>query len=163
MYNISNTFNLIKTYNLTESYDFYKQYHQNDTNIIIHIFCIPLIAWSLSVFLSKLVLFKIFNINIKANFFMLSLYHLFYSNYDEKYFIPMGIYLFLIYITSEMFIKLTKNYYYYAFIIHLFSWILQFIGHGFFEGNRPALTDSLGQALIAAPLFSYLDFKKTFL
>ncbi len=32
-----------------------------------------------------------------------------------------------------------------ALVIHVFGWILQFIGHGVFEGRAPALLDSLDQ------------------
>ena len=43
---------------------------------------------------------------------------------------------------------------------NIFSWIMQFIGHGIFEGNRPALMDSIKQAFLMAPLFSYYEFKE---
>ena len=146
-------------FNVSESYNFYKNYHQNHINVLIHIFCIPMIAWSISVFLSQINLFKFMNLNINANFVLLNLYLFLYTSLDNIYFQPMGIYLFLIWFTSELFVKTVKNYYFYAFLIHIFSWTLQFIGHGFFEGNRPALTDSISQAFIAAPLFSYIDLK----
>ena len=44
-----------------------------------------------------------------------------------------------------------------ALAIHVTAWILQFIGHGVFEGRAPALLDSLDQALITAPLFVLLE------
>lgn len=37
--------------------------------------------------------------------------------------------------------------------INAASWILQFIGHGKFEGRAPALLDNLVQALFLAPFF----------
>lgn len=37
------------------------------------------------------------------------------------------------------------------------SWILQFIGHGKFEGRKPALLDNLVQALFLAPLFVWYE------
>ena len=40
---------------------------------------------------------------------------------------------------------------------HLLMWIVQFIGHGMFEGRAPALIDSWDQALITAPLFVVLE------
>lgn len=99
------------------------------------------------------------NLNIKANFVLVNMYLMLYTSLNQNYFQPMGIYLFLIWITSELFVKTVKNYYFYAGLIHILSWTLQFIGHGVFEGNRPALMDSISQAFIAAPLFSYLDLK----
>lgn len=40
---------------------------------------------------------------------------------------------------------------------HIASWILQFIGHGKFEGRAPALLDNLFQAIFLAPLFVWLE------
>jgi len=40
---------------------------------------------------------------------------------------------------------------------HVFCWIVQFIGHGVFEGRAPALLDSWDQAFITAPLFVLLE------
>ena len=44
-----------------------------------------------------------------------------------------------------------------ALAIHVTAWVLQFAGHGVFEGRAPALLDSLDQALITAPLFVLLE------
>lgn len=37
------------------------------------------------------------------------------------------------------------------------SWILQFVGHGKYEGRKPALLDNLVQALFLAPLFVWYE------
>ncbi|KAJ3228758.1 hypothetical protein HDU78_009582 [Chytriomyces hyalinus] len=37
--------------------------------------------------------------------------------------------------------------------LHVFSWIVQFVGHGVFEGRAPALLDNLLQALVLAFFF----------
>ncbi|KAG7377521.1 hypothetical protein PHYPSEUDO_011514 [Phytophthora pseudosyringae] len=44
-----------------------------------------------------------------------------------------------------------------ALTVHAAAWILQFIGHGVFERRKPALFDSLDQALITAPMFVLLE------
>ena len=44
-----------------------------------------------------------------------------------------------------------------ALAVHLVGWIIQFIGHGVFEGRAPALLDSLDQALITGPMFVLLE------
>lgn len=44
-----------------------------------------------------------------------------------------------------------------AAAVHVISWILQFIGHGKFEGRKPALVDNLVQALFLAPLFVWYE------
>lgn len=45
----------------------------------------------------------------------------------------------------------------YGLAAHVGSWILQFIGHGIYEGRAPALTDNIVQALFLAPLFVWLE------
>ncbi|KAF2703467.1 DUF962-domain-containing protein [Pleomassaria siparia CBS 279.74] len=44
-----------------------------------------------------------------------------------------------------------------AISVHVVSWIAQFIGHGKFEGRKPALLDNLVQALFLAPLFVWYE------
>lgn len=41
--------------------------------------------------------------------------------------------------------------------VHIISWILQFVGHGKYEGRKPALLDNLVQALFLAPLFVWYE------
>ena len=50
---------------------------------------------------------------------------------------------------------MTANYY--ALAAHIGSWIAQFVGHGKFEGRKPALVDNLFQAFFLAPLFVWLE------
>ena len=45
------------------------------------------------------------------------------------------------------------NAFYVAFGIHILAWAAQFIGHGVFEGRKPALIDNLLQSLVLAPFF----------
>ena len=56
---------------------------------------------------------------------------------------------------------LTSNYgataNYWAFGIHISSWLAQFVGHGVFEGRAPALLDNLIQAIFLAPFFVWLE------
>ena len=40
--------------------------------------------------------------------------------------------------------------------IHILSWVMQFMGHGVFEGRKPALLDNLLQSIVMAPLFVWL-------
>ena len=44
-----------------------------------------------------------------------------------------------------------------ALAVHIVCWLLQFVGHGAFEGRAPALLDNLMQALFLAPLFVWLE------
>lgn len=45
-----------------------------------------------------------------------------------------------------------------AIVVHVVCWLLQFLGHGVFEGRAPALLDNLVQAIFLAPLFVWLEF-----
>ena len=44
-----------------------------------------------------------------------------------------------------------------SIVIFIFAWIIQFIGHGKYEGRAPALFDNLFQAFVLAPLFVWLE------
>jgi uncharacterized membrane protein YGL010W len=46
---------------------------------------------------------------------------------------------------------------YAAIGIHIVSWLVQFVGHGVFEGRAPALLDNLVQAIFLAPFFVWLE------
>lgn len=50
---------------------------------------------------------------------------------------------------------MTANYW--ALGAHVASWVAQFIGHGKFEGRKPALLDNIFQAFFLAPLFVWLE------
>ena len=169
------------TFEKIESYQFYKKYHKNKINKIIHIFCIPLIVWSFSVLLHSIIFtfstnilvssgdivnpfnyLKIIDINVNLSYILLSLYLLAYTVIDNSFFRPMLIFLSFIWISSYYFLYRVTSPYLYAIIINIVSWIFQFIGHGVFEGNRPALVDSVIQSFLMAPLFSYLEFKEVF-
>ncbi|BFZ57008.1 hypothetical protein PYCC9005_004058 [Savitreella phatthalungensis] len=55
---------------------------------------------------------------------------------------------------------LTKTYAhanYYASIVHVVSWVMQFYGHGKHEGRKPALFDNLFQSFFLAPFFVWLE------
>lgn len=41
--------------------------------------------------------------------------------------------------------------------VEIVAWILQFIGHGIFEGRAPALLDNLLQSLVLAPFFVFME------
>ena len=46
---------------------------------------------------------------------------------------------------------------YLAVALQICSWIAQFIGHGVYEGNAPALLDNVAQALLLAPFFVWME------
>ena len=44
-----------------------------------------------------------------------------------------------------------------ALALHVVAWVMQFVGHGVFEGRAPALLDNLFDALVMAPLFVFIE------
>lgn len=45
-----------------------------------------------------------------------------------------------------------------AIVLHIFSWIMQVVAHGLYEGRAPALTENLVQSIALAPFFVFLEF-----
>lgn len=45
----------------------------------------------------------------------------------------------------------------YGGAVHIVSWIMQFVGHGVYEGRKPALLDNIFQAFYLAPFFVFLE------
>ncbi|RFU25843.1 hypothetical protein B7463_g10496, partial [Scytalidium lignicola] len=41
--------------------------------------------------------------------------------------------------------------------LQIVSWLIQFVGHGVFEGRAPALLDNLVQAFVLAPFFVFME------
>lgn len=142
--------------------DFYKSYHTHWLNKMIHSVCIPLIVFTtinyLSIICQKYKLNHHYNLQtIITTAFCLNYFH----NYNITAGVVMTMYIscftFLSTLITELLVteykNLLKSYLLYNTIVFVVAWILQFIGHAI-EGSRPALTDSLSQAVFQAPLFS---------
>ena len=152
------------------TYNFYKQYHQHPTNKAIHFICIPMIIFSIFNYLSiikpnlKLVNDYYINkfLNNHLTYITLStFYFIYYTLYMNSIIaFVMSVYFFYLYLFSFIFVHSNKNWIIDTTYIFIFSWVLQFIGH-YIEGSRPALTDSLSQAFLEAPVFS-LDYLSLF-
>ena len=138
------------------SYLFYQQYHSNRVNKIIHIFCIPMISWSMCVLLppDQALLLTIFYIGIYGYLFTTHL-----SNLETRTFFMLTAYLLTIWASAVAFRVLVVDSNMIAWMVFAFSWIMQFVGHWVFEGNRPALLDSIHQSFLMAPMFSYFELE----
>jgi 2-hydroxy fatty acid dioxygenase len=149
--------------NCITPYQFYSEYHQNPINKFIHFITIPLIVIStlslVSTFQFKLssVLCNFKQIEFKGDILLTIFYIFYYFTWHAPVNIIMFVYcLSMLYISRRN--KQLNDYRISTdFIIFIIAWILQFAGHFFFEGNRPALFDSLSQAFLTAPVFS-LDY-----
>ena len=126
----------------------YKRYHNNKTNILIHKLCIPLL---LVTFYST--------IPYKISFLINSFYSINFLLFDvfsskSKYSVLYLQVLYLIHILFKKKLSKQKN-----VSLHGIAWLLQIIGHRYFEGNSPALVDNLYESLLFGP---YLIFLETF-
>ena len=124
----------------------YRTFHTNQTNIHIHQICVPLLVVSASAILP---IYTSIALNIG--------YSLIYLLFDigTKRSIMSVCYikcLFIIHVLFRMFLSTNQN-----IIIHIISWGLQIFGHRWFEGNNPALLDSLLDSLVFAPYFTFLE------
>ena len=145
---------------MNEDYNFYKAYHTHPVNKAIHLFCIPLIIFCLFnyIFYISQRYLRYYNIGTVHIFCSLLLFYtIYYSIYMNIYVACwMFVYFCNIYCFSNIFIILNKKWLKYTHYLFVFAWVMQFVGH-YIEGNRPALTDSLSQALLGAPVFSLYD------
>jgi len=161
-------------FSLEDQFAFYGQYHSNKTNIAIHICCVPLIFWSalsmanaipgsLEIPLTKSspdFLRLIFENSIKVNFSMLvglayTLYFIALEPIAGLLYSPI---LLTLTVSAAKFYNSDPNTHFnIALGLHVFSWIMQFIGHGKFEGRKPALLDSLFQSVVLAVFFVWCE------
>ncbi|CBY24741.1 unnamed protein product [Oikopleura dioica] len=142
---------------IIDFYSGYGAYHHNIVNKWIHIICIPLILYS---FCGMADYYKVeisgFEVNIALLIF--SFVYIYY----------MMLHMFAGFITAS--VSIIVHFYYvlpliqqgdeatfsHLLAVHIFGWIAQFIGHGVFEGRKPALMDNLLQ-VFSAPLFVTME------
>ncbi|KAL3465290.1 hypothetical protein BJX64DRAFT_252816 [Aspergillus heterothallicus] len=151
--------------NLEKQLLFYGAYHNNPVNVAIHITCVPILFFTgIAMASNSPALFQLPEVlqfeNLPANIgtiaaFMYATFYILLEPVAGAIAAPLivgaaalGNYLLASY-------GVTANYWFAG--IHVVSWILQFIGHGAFEGRAPALLDNLVQALVLAPLFVWME------
>ncbi|ODV77282.1 DUF962-domain-containing protein [Suhomyces tanzawaensis NRRL Y-17324] len=136
---------------------FYKSYHFNRVNVIIHTICIPIILTTIVTALTTI------NISDQHPFLNVGTaftvaYGIYYTLLDT----PVGLPVFsgLVYINyaiKEHYLSLDalqkSQFVKSALTLHVLAWLAQFYGHGVHEKRAPALLDNLLQALVLAPFF----------
>ncbi|GMH75208.1 hypothetical protein TL16_g06685 [Triparma laevis f. inornata] len=156
---------------------FYGSYHQDPINQAIHFVFIPIIWWSICVWMCYVKPFRV-DINVAGHqisygTFMLIIYCAYYVTLDRFTGGLFSLVLCLFYlqassaVAAEQKLKSAKGkgkkqtstpLWKIAFVIHAIAWFMQIVpGHKYAEGVKPALVDSLGQALGVAPLFAFLE------
>ena len=143
-----------------EIYRFYKMYHQDPVNRVIHVFCIPGISWSLCSLLPplySLLLIAFYD----ATYLYLFVTHL--SHLEMATFLRLSFFLLGIWGSGSLFHVIVPYHEIMAWATFTLCWIMQFVGHALFEGNRPALLDSMHQSFLMAPLFAYFEIEDLFI
>ena len=133
-------------------------------NKLVHILCIPMLVWTTTVFLSYIPTYTINYENVEFNLTAAGITAFMYVNYYLYLDFRLGILsIFLFYLnvtTASNFVENNDLQYSVSvsLLIHLASWTLQILSHKYFEGNKPALLDSITQSFSIAPLFTLLEF-----
>ena len=156
---------------------FYELYHSNPWNQAIHFIFVPTIVWTLSIWFVHAELLPIsislpftprHRINHGTIWLFLAAY--FYLSIDPlagTLYLPC---MYFFFYGSAVWLRKkdqhlckskswsgTGNLLKWSAFLHVASWALQIFGHVYFESGRPALLDSLGQALTIAPLFAFYE------
>eukprot|EP01104_Vermistella_antarctica_P001309 TRINITY_DN11364_c0_g1_i1.p1 TRINITY_DN11364_c0_g1~~TRINITY_DN11364_c0_g1_i1.p1 ORF type:complete len:208 (+),score=41.26 TRINITY_DN11364_c0_g1_i1:23-625(+) len=155
---------------LAEQLSFYAAYHSDSTNKAIHIIFVPVILWTafaMSAYVGPLAemppqIVSLFPVSAQASvvfnipFVAAVLYCVYYTYLD---FIAGGIFsLFIVFSwMSATHMANTTDYFYIFLAVHVVGWVFQFIGHGVFEGKRPALVDNIFQSFAQAPMFVWFE------
>eukprot|EP00756_Hemistasia_phaeocysticola_P000563 Hpha_TRINITY_DN10403_c0_g1::TRINITY_DN10403_c0_g1_i1::g.193356::m.193356 len=141
-------------FDIRKSFPFYAAYHREWRNVLIHVACVPAIATTTLYFLS----------HVKVPLGSLgkvSFADILITAYGGSFLfmepIAGTLYLPALYGMRELGTKTLAGHRELAILINVVSWIAQFIGHGLFEGRKPALMDSFGQSVHAAVFFVWLE------
>ncbi|KAG6832878.1 hypothetical protein H0H92_004762 [Tricholoma furcatifolium] len=159
----SSIYTLFILYQLT----FYGAYHSNKTNVLIHIVFVPVLLWTFQVMASELPVpsfvpevhhrfndYLCFDLNISA--IHAALYFVYYLVLEPTAAILYAPQLALSLLTATAYSK-GAGHVSTAVIVHVVSWIAQFLGHGLAEKRAPALLDNLIGAVVLAPFFVHLE------
>lgn len=130
---------------LVKNLQFYKDYHSNPVNVLIHLFFVPTILFSS---------FGIcLNFSVKFGVLVEAVFIAVYFYLDSV--LAVGISVIIAAGSSFLYsLHLSNRIYWSGFFL---GWAVQFIGHYKFEGKSPAIFTSLFQSLVLAPLFVYVE------
>lgn len=136
---------------LRKSFVFYGSYHHNKVNQWIHLLGVP------SIFTTALALahpLKVYG-NVSLSDVVAVVYALSFIKMEPTagllYAPVIGA---MHYIATTILVHDVKL----SLLIHSVAWVSQFVGHGVFEGRKPALFDNLAQSFHAAVFFVWLEF-----
>lgn len=138
-------------FDLRQSFPFYGAYHNETRNQIIHCVFVPVIFTTALTFGSFVKLGS-------TGFTLSDAAAAFYATSFVKMEVTAGLlYAPVIGAMHHIGTRLLPAHLPLAVGLHALGWILQFIGHGVFEGRKPALLDNLLQSLHASVFFVWLE------
>ncbi|KAG5365613.1 putative endoplasmic reticulum membrane protein [Yarrowia sp. B02] len=167
----------VGAYDLKNQLAFYRAYHSNPVNVVIHVICVPIILLTSYVLLTNLSIVPLLSkigvplpsnpwVLSQLNWGMITAIHMnyVYIRLDP----PFGLLAASILLPAcAYFPRLTwgpesGSVNMLAGILFVISWIAQFYGHGAHEKRAPALLDNLRQALVLAPFFVLFEIASFF-
>ena len=172
---------MMATKGLETELGFYGAYHSDPWNQLIHFVFVPCIWWSICVFLCyaplpvlpAVGLGSIGGHELTWGTLQLCVYVAFYISLDVVAGAITSALLLGFYLQASSAVageraraaaaagkggKKKMTWFKFAFILHALAWYMQIHpGHKVFEGVKPALLDSFGQALGVAPMFAFLE------
>lgn len=126
---------------------FYKFYHHNNTNVLIHSIFVPTILFSSACMLHR--------VSIYGKITVTHVFCLCFGIFYTLLYVPTGLLAASLLVLLN--VALDKHWinlsFYEELTLFVVGWICQFIGHAFFEKKKPALFDNLVQSLVLAPYF----------
>ncbi|KAH3687375.1 hypothetical protein WICPIJ_001652 [Wickerhamomyces pijperi] len=149
-------------WNLPSQLAFYRSYHHDPINVLIHALFIPTILYTSTGILANVQLpYQYIPDELKPYESYLNLgsliigvgYAGYYLLLDWRAGIIAAPVLWAFVHTNVINLSSIEGYNNYLWTGFVIGWIVQFIGHGFFEKRAPALLDNLLQALVLAPFF----------
>ncbi|KAK2873500.1 hypothetical protein FQN49_002316 [Arthroderma sp. PD_2] len=150
---------------LEKQFLFYGAYHHHPVNVVIHITCVPVIM--LCMFLLAGSAGPLFDVPEA-----ISVQHLPANAGTIAAFVYLALYMLMEPVAGALLAPLLLSgtawmnhlvsaygttAVYWSLAVQAVAWILQFVGHGVFEGRAPALLDNLLQAFFLAPFFVWLE------
>ena len=144
-------------FDLKKSFPFYGAYHNEGRNQLIHVCCVPFI-WATALCFVRDVRIPgtegIFSGGLKLPDAVAAFYAGSFLIMDP---VAGALYAPVLYALHHFGTVTLANHVPIAVGIHVFGWVAQFIGHGVFEGRKPALFDNLLQSIHAAVFFVWLE------
>jgi uncharacterized membrane protein YGL010W len=140
---------------------FYQSYHSNFWNKVIHVICIPAIVWAVLVWLCAIqVTLPVVDVKCDVALLVTIMYSTLYvwadvtSGITWTLFVGAPLYT-LATILDEHHSETSYRWALFAFVMGFY--IQVHAGHYVFEKRKPALVDSFLEAMLAAPLFVWLE------